>query len=78
MITISFYYKNHRGSIEERTIDVESLDWLSAPDYDYQPGWFITGRCHDRDAIRSFALTHIILPVGTHECLGFKLLKVPQ
>lgn len=72
----SFFYKNHRGQVEERTIDVDSIEWLSNPDYGYQPGWFISGIDHDSDARRSFALVNIQLPAGTHDCVGFKLFKV--
>jgi hypothetical protein len=59
--TISFKYRSHRGVVEDRTIDVETIEWLAKPGYDYQPGWFISGRCHDRGARRSFALSHVVL-----------------
>lgn len=61
MITVSFAYNNHRGVTEARTIDVYSLDFLTKPGFGYQPGWFLTGRCHARNATRSFALSHIVL-----------------
>ena len=61
MITSTFKYRSHRGVIEERTIDVDSVEWVSNPGYDYQPGWFISGMCHDRNKRRSFVLTNIVL-----------------
>lgn len=68
--TISFNYRNHRGKVENRTIDVDRVEWLARPGYDYQPGWFISGYCHDRKARRSFALTHIVLAYPTvNACL---------
>lgn len=79
MTTISFFYKNHRGEVAERTIDVDSIEWQNNPGYDYQPGWFISGHCHDRDARRSFALSHIVLPEGVRTEVrptSFKLVKL--
>lgn len=61
MITVSFAYNNHRGVTEARTVDVYSLDFLIKPGFGYQPGWFLHGFCHDRKAMRSFALSHIVL-----------------
>lgn len=60
--TITFNYLNHRGETEERTIDVAAVEFQRNPGYGYQPGWFISGFCHDRKARRSFALNRIILP----------------
>lgn len=76
MQTISFFYKNHRGVVEERTIDVDSIEWLANPAHGYQPSWFISGRCHDHDARRSFALASIQLPEGARTSNGFKLFVV--
>lgn len=59
--TVSFLYRNHKGIIAERTVDVEDISFLTKPGYEYQPGWFINGHCHDRKARRSFALSHIVL-----------------
>lgn len=66
MKTINFKYRSHRGVIEDRTIDVDMVGWLHNPGYGYQPGWFISGRCHDRNARRSFALSHIVLEGASH------------
>lgn len=59
--TLAFAYVNHRGESEARVIDVVSLDFIRKPGFGYQPGWFLTGWCHSRNAIRSFALSHIVL-----------------
>lgn len=61
MTTITFKYLNHRGKTAERTIDVDAIEFILRPSFGYQPGWFISGRCHDKDARRSFALNRIIL-----------------
>lgn len=58
----SFLYKNHRGEIAGRTVTVHGLDYMVAPSFGYDPGWFLTGYCHDRKALRSFALNNMILP----------------
>lgn len=62
MTTMSFEYLNHRGKQELRTVDVECLEYFSNPAFGYQAGWFISGRCHTKNARRSFALSRIIIP----------------
>ena len=69
---IEFTYRNHRGQIEQRRVDVDSIEYIRDPGFHYQPGWFLSGKDLDRDARRSFALTHIILPEHTPY---YKLLK---
>lgn len=59
--TVTFTYLNHRGSKEERTVDVEKLDYQNSPGFGYQAGWFVSGFCHKKQAYRSFALDRIIL-----------------
>lgn len=68
MRRIQFYYKNHRGVTELRTIELLSLDYVPMPhaEYGYGPGWFLHGKDYTvRDGIerqgepRSFALDHI-------------------
>jgi hypothetical protein len=59
--TVTFVYTNHRGITGERTIDVDSIEWHQEPGFGYQPGWFISGRCHEKDARRSFAMSRIML-----------------
>lgn len=76
MITVSFAYNNHRGVSEARTVDVWSIDFRRNPGFGYQPGWFITGHCHDRKAIRSFALSHIVLPPDTDLYLPIDRLSI--
>lgn len=56
-----FTYRNHRGELRQRQIIPDSLEWLSAPGFGYQPGWFLSGRDIGKDARRSFALSHIVL-----------------
>lgn len=61
-ITVSFKYKNHRGVTSQRTVDVDSIEFIFKPnpEYGYQPCWFLTGYCHDKKARRSFALSNIV------------------
>lgn len=54
--TATFEYTNHRGEVAVRTVMVERISWIDEPDFGYKPGWFATGLCLDRKAIRSFAL----------------------
>ena len=61
---IKFMYKNHRDETAERMIVFESITYEQAPEFDYKPGWFMNGFCHDKHARRSFALDNIILPEG--------------
>lgn len=59
---IKFEYKNHRGVIEERTVEPESLDYMTNPGYGYPPGWFLTCKDYTRGRngdIRSFYLDNI-------------------
>lgn len=69
--TVTFDYKNHRGEVRTRTVDVDAVEFLHMrkldPKYGYQPGWYLSGRCHDKDARRSFALCNIILPNDVRE-----------
>lgn len=62
MATVTFDYLNHRGVTSKRTIDVDAVEFLTRPGFNYQPGWFISGLCHDKKARRSFALSRIQLP----------------
>lgn len=59
-IVVSFDYLNHRGIVKKRTIDVECLEFIREVGFNYQPGWFLSGRCHEKDARRSFALSRIV------------------
>lgn len=64
-ITVCFAYKNHRGEVNNRTVDVDSIEFITTvhadDDYGYQPGWFLSGWDHTKQARRSFALCNIIL-----------------
>jgi hypothetical protein len=68
MRRIQFNYRNHRGKVELRTIELLALHYESQPnpEYGYAPGWFLYGNDYtvrdgvEREGIpRSFALTHI-------------------
>lgn len=56
---ITFHYKNHRGEVAERHVEVDSLEFVTNPGFGYQPGWFLSGHDLDKGARRSFALSHI-------------------
>jgi predicted DNA-binding transcriptional regulator YafY len=58
---VKFTYLNHHGKKEVRTIDPESLEFIKNPGFGYQPGWFLSGRCHEKNARRSFSLNRIIM-----------------
>lgn len=68
---VKFRYKNHRGEVEDREVNVTSLDYCPVPnpEYGYGPGWFLTGYDHSRgrdgSQFRSFALTNIQLPLDS-------------
>jgi predicted DNA-binding transcriptional regulator YafY len=59
--TISFTYLNHNGKKAERTVDVETVEFLKNPGFGYQSGWFVSGFDHEKKARRSFSLGRIIL-----------------
>lgn len=64
---LTFWYKNHRGQLSERTVKPVSLDYMPVPNngYGYAPGWFLTAEDYTRERngiLRSFALTNIQLP----------------
>lgn len=61
MAIATFKYLNHRGVVAARRVEMYSIDFQKNPGFGYQPGWFLTGMCLDKNEIRSFALTHIIL-----------------
>lgn len=64
---IQFKYKNHRGLIEDRDVDIVAMgfDFMNHEEFGYQPGWFIAGhdysRGRDGTEYRSFYLPNIIL-----------------
>lgn len=61
MSEVSFLYRNHKGGTRWRRVEVESLEFIEKPGFDYQPGWFLNGRDLDLDARRSFRLSNIVL-----------------
>lgn len=84
---VKFKYKNHRGNIEDRDVDIQSLDYFTVPneEHGYSPGWFISGFDYSRDRdgseFRSFALANIQLPPdffinpSTNRVIRFELEK---
>lgn len=69
---ISFYYKNHRGEIALRKVDIDSFEFLVDPGFGYQPGWFISGVDRDKDVRRSFAIVNIQLTDDDKNKSGWK------
>ena len=59
--SVKFKYLNHRGEVRERTVTPDSIEFVRDPGFDYQPGWFLSGYDHDKQARRSFALNRIIV-----------------
>jgi len=59
---LSFTYKNYKGITSDRMLDVECLEYLTNPGFDYEPGWFLTGIDVHKGERRSFSLDHIIFP----------------
>lgn len=74
---VTFTYRNHKGAIEQRSIIPDALEWINDPGYNYQPGWFLSGRCTERKQRRSFALANIVLPPAD-ERKFFKLMEFPH
>jgi len=56
---VKFWYLNHNGKRAQRTVLVDSLEFLVAPGFGYQPGWFLSGWDCDKKARRSFALSRV-------------------
>jgi len=53
---VTFEYTNHEGVTSVRTVMIDRISWWDEPDFGYAPGWFATGFCLDRQAIRSFKM----------------------
>jgi len=64
---VQFKYKNHRGEIEDRDVDIIKLsfDFMNHPEFGYQPGWCIGGWDYSRDRdgtdYRTFFLHNVIV-----------------
>ena len=70
MTRVIFRYRNHRGEVADREVEVLALQYdpLPHPEYGHQPGWFLHGRDYTggREGLaRSFALTNIMVPEDT-------------
>lgn len=72
-----FKYKNHHGKIADRVVSVDALEYIMEPGFEYPPGWFLSGYCHDKRARRSFALNNIIVPDMGHKAFYTLLRFVP-
>lgn len=57
---VQFKYRNYRGEVSLRTVTADAIEFLRNPGFDYQPGWFLSGWDEDKNARRSFSLSHII------------------
>jgi hypothetical protein len=67
---LKFAYRNYRGEIEERIVDVDDrpfdrLQYYPRGGNDFHPegGWMLSGICRDRKARRSFELKSIVGPI---------------
>jgi hypothetical protein len=64
---VQFKYKNHRGEVEDRDVEIDQLgfDFLPRAEMGYQPGWFIGGwdysRGRDGVEYRTFFLSNMII-----------------
>lgn len=70
MSKAQFLYPSHTGIVRLRTITVDSVEWIANPGCGYQPGWFISGICAEKNERRSFALSHIQPPEGAITARG--------
>jgi hypothetical protein len=71
---IQFRYKNHRGEEGARDVTVDSIAYLRKPGFSYEPGFFIMGYCHDKQAQRSFAFCNVVLPPD--ELMPYRIIKL--
>jgi len=58
---VKFKYLNYLGEAHERTVTPDTIELLMDPGFNHQPGWFLSGWDHDKEAHRSFALTRIVV-----------------
>jgi hypothetical protein len=72
---IEFIYRNYKGRTSLRRVRVDSIEWISHPGFDYQPGWFLSGIDLEKDARRSFALSSITLTAAGSRGV-YKLLEL--
>lgn len=76
-----FQYKNHRGEVEDRDVDIVQLQFTftNHPTFGYQPGWAISGYDHSRGRagkeFRTFYLNNMILTeqLGNYPFILFSL-----
>jgi hypothetical protein len=80
-----FAYRNHRGVIEERDVDIVSIhyDYTLHPEYGYDtPGWVAAGWDYSRERngtiYRSFRLDNIVVPKQERQSQHYELLALPK
>lgn len=59
-----FIYKNHKGEVEPREVKDWKIEWIEAPGFNYDAGWFISGTDTKRNAHRSFRIDERMRPIG--------------
>ena len=70
-------YLNHAGKKAHRIIKVDSVEFIGKVHFGYQPGWFISGFCLEKQARRSFALSRIIFDDSEfNDKFHFRLLEL--
>lgn len=77
-MAVKFWYKNHRDEIRERTVTVDSIEFVrdEKPDYKHPPNsWVLSGYDHDKNARRSFLLDRIIIPNGSRNIFSIPLVN---
>lgn len=74
--TITFEYLNHNGKQSTRTVTVDAVEFFNKITLGYQPGWYISGFCHDKQARRSFALSRILFTDELFDRNIYKLLTL--
>lgn len=60
LMPVAFDYLNHKGETRRRRITPDAIEFLAAPSFGYQPGWFLSGHDLDKNARRSFKLDRIV------------------
>lgn len=67
--TVTFTYR-HKGVDKIRRIVPDALEFHHRSHDGFQPGWFLSGHDLDKNARRSFALTHIVLDPAAYISSG--------
>jgi predicted DNA-binding transcriptional regulator YafY len=59
---VTFLYENHRGNTEQRRVTPYDLTFSTSFHHPVEQ-WLLSGWCHDRQALRVFALSSILSPI---------------